>query len=369
MTEPLRVAIVGAGWMGHVHARAWERNPRARIAAVADISPERAESLTRRHGSLGTAVFHELSEVLEDGRVDAVDLCLPHDLHAQAIVAAATQGRHVLCEKPLCITLEEAGEIRHALQGSDAQLVCAHNKLFTPSFVEARRLVEAGAIGDVVHVQANEISRNLKVRLRQVPVDVPDPQASFDWRLDGARMGGSQLIDTGWHAAYRLLALAQSRPLEVSAFLGNHLLSELPGEDTARILVHFDSGAQGMLLTSWAFGGAHGGWEFEVAGTEGTLAGDATRLVYARNGEYPVERRWETRREDAFAAEIRHFTEVVLDDVPAVAGWSSGARTLQLVLGAYKSAAERRVVSLAPDPTALELDDRPLVQRTGGAGR
>jgi predicted dehydrogenase len=339
--------------MGHVHTRAWCESRRGALTAVADPSPQRARDLAKICGAGRTRIYPGLDALLENDGFDAVDICLPNDLHCEAVVAAARAGKHVFCEKPLCRSPEEAREIRTAVAETGIKLACAHNKLFAPPFLRAERMINDGALGDVVHVQVNELKRNLKIRRRRPPVQLADPGSTFAWRLDPVRMGGAELIDTGWHAAYRLLALVPSRPVEVVAFTANHLFQEVAGEDTAQMLVRFGSGAQGILLTTWAFAGSHGSWEFEVAGQAGTLAGDPTRLAYAENGSLCKVRTWRTNGDGTFRREIEHFLDVVLDDAPCKSGWEEAARTLQLILAGYHSAAESRVVSLPDDPTLL----------------
>jgi predicted dehydrogenase len=340
--------------MGNVHADVWSGARRGVVTAVADVSSARARDLVRRHTAGAANVFSSFDAMLFDGGVDAVDICLPHDLHGWAVIRALRANKHVLCEKPLCLSIAESQGIQVALSESNVNLVCVHNKLFAPPFEYALRLIEGGAIGKVMHAQVRELSLNLKVRTRRPPVDLIDPSATFSWRLDPQRMGGAQLIDTGWHAMYRLLALPHSRPVEVVALLSNQFLDELAGEDTAQVLVRFASGAQGSILTSWAFPPSTGAWEFEVAGRKGLLAGNGTRLLLAVNGSKPSTRTWRTRPIDTFRRAVDHFLGVVLDDRPSKAGWEEGARTLQIILGAYRSAQESRVVSLSADPKEIE---------------
>jgi predicted dehydrogenase len=167
-------------------------------------------------------------------------------------------------------------------------------------------------------------------------------------------MGGAELLDTGWHGAYRLLALADSRPVEAYAVLGNYLLKQLSGEDTATVVVKFASGLQGLLVTSWAFGGEPGAWHFVVNAEHGAVAGNVNRLVHAPHG-FPrgAERAYETTHAESYAREVTHFLDVVLDGAPSQAGWEHAARTLQLIRGAYRSAETNQPVVLPEDPTSL----------------
>nr|MDQ3823323.1 Gfo/Idh/MocA family oxidoreductase [Actinomycetota bacterium] len=146
MSGALRVGIAGAGWMGHVHAAAWAAEPRARVVAVADVSPDRAHALaTSVRGHVST--HPSLAAMLSAGDTDVLDVCLPPAEHAEAVVDGLRSGVHVLCEKPLCLTLAEARDIARAVDAAAGRLVCAHVMLFTPSFVAARALVRDGAVG------------------------------------------------------------------------------------------------------------------------------------------------------------------------------------------------------------------------------
>jgi hypothetical protein len=98
------------------------------LAAVADPIAVNAHG---RADELGATVYSDYRTMLEQADIDAVDICLPHHLHKDAIVAAARAGKHVLCEKPLCLTSEEAAEVAAAVEESGITLMCAHNQLDT----------------------------------------------------------------------------------------------------------------------------------------------------------------------------------------------------------------------------------------------
>jgi predicted dehydrogenase len=349
---PLRAGIVGAGWMGKTHAEAWRLNaPRAALVAVADVSAPRGQELCDAFGTPDARAYQTLEALLADDRVDAVDICLPHHLHAPTILAAARAGKAILCEKPLCLTLDEARAIRDGVGAAGVTYMSAHNNLFAPGLLEARRVLEAGTLGPVQVVRSTEAGHNAGYKTGSPPIPLADGDSSWSWRADVARSGGGVVLDTGWHGAYRLLALAGSRPVEVSAMLADYYIGKADAEDTGAVLVRFESGAIGILFTSWAAGDPPGAYQFQVGAAEGTLGGTATRLVYQRFGEPAVER--DLERQNTFAAEIAHFVDVVKHDAPGLATWEHAARTLQLILGAYRAAAEKRTVALPEDPLSL----------------
>ncbi|MER3485538.1 MAG: hypothetical protein C4345_05805, partial [Chloroflexota bacterium] len=222
--------------------------------------------------------------------VDAVDICLPHHLHTEAIVAAARAGKAILCEKPLCTSLEDAATIAEALRQTGVTFVMAHNQLFQPSLIEAQRLLATGVLGRRFVVRSIETFQHGETAGRRPAQFLPPGESPWAWRTDLSRMGGGEVLDTGWHASYRLLALADDRPAEVVAMMDRYFVPGLPAEDTGLLMVRFASGAIGHIITSWAFDTV-GGWHFEVMGERGSIAGDEKRLLHQLHGWRPRFRR------------------------------------------------------------------------------
>lgn len=353
--DTLRVGIVGAGWMGVVHAQSWESNaPRGQIAAIADVSPARAQYIADRFTEGHAHVHADLDTLLADSTVQAVDICLPHHLHADAIIRAAQAGKNILCEKPLCTSLEDARRIRSALRETGATFMAAHNQLFQPSLIEARRLLADGALGRTFVVRSIEVGQNRMFSTGRAPVEMGAGESSFSWRADVQRMGGGEVLDTGWHGTYRLLSLANDRPVEVSAMTHRYLVDQLSAEDTGMLLVRFASGLIGEVVTSWAFGLASG-WQFEVGAERGSLAGNARRLIHQIHG-WPAPAERPNEPVSTYAREVTHFLDVVQRGEPLLPSFDQAARVLQIITAAYRSAEEHRAVSLPEDSTAVGSD-------------
>ncbi len=323
----------------------------AEIVAITDVSPERAHHLASEVGR-EVAIFAELETMLAGADIDAVDICLPHHLHTGAIIAAARAGKAILCEKPLCTTLEDAAAIREALQATGSIFMAAHNQLFQPSLMEARRLLASGALGRPFLFRSIEAVQNRGFAGGRHPAEIGGGESPWAWRADVARMGGGEVIDTGWHATYRLLALADDRPVEVTAMMDRFAIKQLVAEDTGAILVRFASGAMGQIVTSWAFAPV-GNWHFEVGAEHGSLAGAQNRLVHQLHGwpEAVEYNRFTHPLALTFASELTHFLDVVQRGEPSQAGFDHAARVLQLTLGAYAAAEGHCVIALPEDPT------------------
>ncbi|MFF1572196.1 Gfo/Idh/MocA family protein [Leifsonia sp. NPDC058292] len=331
MSTTVRIGLIGAGGIAGAHVAGYLRNPETvTFAAVADPVRENAE---KRAGDTGAAIYADYREMLADADIDAVDICLPHHLHKDAIVAAARAGKHILCEKPLCLTPDEAREVSAVVEETGVTLMCAHNQLFLPAVAKAKELIESGTIGRVYEVRTTDSFFN--------DFDLE----SMGWRAHAATSGGGELIDTGYHPTYLLLHLAGGSPVEVTAMLATHRLTFMEGEDSATVLVRFDNGVIGTIVTSWAYEAADSTERFSAVGELGSLTSDGTTLSYHVRGEEPVVLELEPVHE--FGAEIEHFARSVLDGTRPLHTEKEGVEVLGIILGAYESARTRSIAEVS----------------------
>ena len=331
---PIRVGIIGGGGIADSHLDGYLlAGDRARVTAIADIDADHARHAADKAG--GAEVFNDYHELIGSGLVDAVDICLPHHLHADAILTAAAARLHVLCEKPLCLTLREADNISKAVASSGITLMCAHNQLFLPAVARAREIVQGGGLGKVYEARTTDsFFNNMK------------PE-TIGWRRERATSGGGELIDTGYHPTYLLLHLLASEPVEVAAMLSNHRLSFLEGEDSAQVLVRFADGSVGAMVTSWAYDPPASQEKFSVVGEGGTMWSDGKTLnVKPRGGEVTVEEFAEAKPH-TIALEVVDFIECLREGRRPLNTEVDGIRVLRVILGAYASVDQKRIVALS----------------------
>jgi predicted dehydrogenase len=143
--------------------------------------------------------------------IDAVDICLPHHLHGPAIIDAAAAGKHIICEKPMCMSLKEADEIAAAVSKAGVTYMSAHNQLFMPVVQEAKRMIESGELGRIMWLRSQDCFR--------AGGDGPTPFKG-SWRANLKTQGGGELIDTGYHPSYRLLYLAGAPAAKIQGTMG-----------------------------------------------------------------------------------------------------------------------------------------------------
>jgi predicted dehydrogenase len=330
-SNTVRIGLIGAGGIAGAHVEGYLRNPDViTFAAVADPVRESAE---KRAEAAGAAIYADYRVMLAEADIDAVDICLPHHLHKDAIVAAARAGKHILCEKPLCLTPEEAAEVSAAVEEAGVTLMCAHNQLFLPAVARAKELIESGAIGRVYEVRTTDSFFN----------DF-DP-ANMGWRAHASTSGGGELIDTGYHPTYLLLHLAGGAPVEVTAMLATHRLSFMEGEDSATVLVRFDNGVIGTVVTSWAYEPAPDTEKFSAVGELGSLTSDGTTLTLKRRGE-ATPTVIELEPVHQFGEELNHFARSILDGTRPLHTQKEGIEVLGIILGAYESVRTRAVATI-----------------------
>jgi predicted dehydrogenase len=333
----VRIGLIGAGGIAGAHVAGYRRNPETvEFAAIADPVRESAEK--RRGEDEHVRTYADYREMIAAGGLDAVDICLPHHLHAEAIIAAADAGLHVLCEKPLCLTLDEADAIAAAAERNGVTIMCAHNQLFQPAVAAAKALVDSGALGRVYEVRTTDSFFN------------DFTLESMGWRARAATAGGGELIDTGYHPLYLLQHFAGGSPTEVAAMLSRHRLEFMEGEDSAQVLVRYDNGVVGHVTTSWAYEPAVGTEKFSLVAEKGSLSSDGTTLHTRIRGEQPEVATFEPVHE--FAAEVAHFAECILEGRRPIQTHTEGIEVLGVILAAYESATTASIAAVRTSAAA-----------------
>ena len=331
------VALVGCGLISEEHIKAYAKHAdRARITVCFDVDPEKAAQRAAQIGEGGKArIAATLEEVLADPTVDAVEILTPHHLHAEAVIAAARAGKHILCQKPLAKTLAECDAMIAAAREAGVTLFYGETNVTLPAVALAKKVIAEGRIGRLVGAQATfaywQGNRYLATA----------------WRYDPQLTGGGQLLDSGIHAVALLLGIAG--PLQSVSCLSTRFREELGGEDTSALTFRFANDAVGTLFASQAVGTWAPLPNFVAFGTEGvlTLGGPQGGLTLHRpdlpdRHEVLLERRW-----DSFDAMIGAYLDTVLDGAPNPSPGETGRDNLRVVLAAYESARQGREVAVA----------------------
>jgi predicted dehydrogenase len=342
-----KVALIGAGFIADIHAEAYTRFvPDAEVVAVYSRSVQRAKTFASRHGI--PVWLTDLDQALSQPGCEVVDVCIPNNLHAHAAIAAAEAGKHVIIEKPLCLTLEEADAMIAACRTHNRKLMYAEELCFAPKYERVRSLAGEGALGSIYYMRQCEKHSG--------------PHS--DWFYDVAQSGGGVLMDMGCHgfAWFRWMLGGRPRALSVQAHMQTGLIhnGRTRGEEHSVCIVEFEGGAIGVVENSWA---KLGGMEdrIEVCGTGGVAYADLfmgnAALTFSEKGYgYAMEKAGSTQgwtfttHEEAFnqgyPQELRHFIDCVRSDTPPVTTGDDGRSVLELIYAAYHSARIGQKVSL-----------------------
>lgn len=339
------VGLLGSAFVSTIHAKAFRHVPQAKIVAVASRTEEHARSFAEAHAI--PKWFTDYGELLALPEVDVVVLGIPNYLHAQACVDAAQAGKHVICEKPLCTTLEEADRMIAACREAGVKLMYAEELCFTPKYVRAKELVDEGALGELYLMKQAEKHDG--------------PHSSWFWDVDLS--GGGVTLDMGCHAFeyFRWMLNKKRRPLSVYADMGTYVHGERTrGDDDAVIIVEFEGGVRGIAEESWA---KKGGMDdrVEMYGSKGVIFCDLLRgssfLTYSDVGYgYAVEKAgstvgwsftmYEETWNYGFPQEMQHFVDCILHDTQPLETGEDGRAVLEIIFAAYESAATGQKVEL-----------------------
>ncbi|MBX3566149.1 MAG: Gfo/Idh/MocA family oxidoreductase [Sphingomonas sp.] len=271
--KPLRVALIGSGFMGRAHAMAFAAAGRTfdlPVEPVLEIQADRdAETSARAAAQLGFArSTGDWREAVNDPAVDLVAIATPNLLHAPIALAALAAGKPVYCEKPLAATLAESQAMADAAAASGLPTAVGFTYLYNPMIAVARELIASGEIGEVTAFRGIHAEDFMA-----------SPDAPFNWRCEPEQAGGA-LADIGSH----IIAMARHLLGEIAEVSGALHTAHPMRRDSAGVeravrvddqmdaLVRFANGATGTLSASWIATGRKMGLGFEVSGTRGSIS-------------------------------------------------------------------------------------------------
>jgi predicted dehydrogenase len=334
--DEIRVAVVGVGRIGLTHAENLaHRVPGARLAAVTTSQQERAEAARRRCGEV--AVYPTLDALLAEAKgLDAVVISSSTSAHADNVEQCAAAGLHMLCEKPLALTLSDCDRAIAAAERAGVKLMLGHVRRFDAGYAEARRLVESGAIG-------------LPVVLRAISGDVDPPPPSFA----NPAVSGGLILDAMYHDLYLARWLMDSAIARVYAE-GGALVDEgvrsVGDVDNAVVCARFASGAMGTLTVSRTTRYGHD-LRTEVIGDQGAVQvgyfrQTPVRLLDRQGVHHDMPRTTPDRLSEAFVSMMRAFVDCVVNNAPPPVPGQDSRETVAVGIAATRAMHESRAIDV-----------------------
>ena len=289
--KKLNVALIGTGFMGKAHSIATAVVPilfgapiEIERKVIVDIDEELARNAAKQYGFAEYAT--DWREVISRPDIDIVDICTPNDTHAPIAIAAAKAGKHVMCEKPMAMTVADAQSMLAAANETGVVTMVSYNYRHTPALQMAKRLIDEGRIGDI-----------LTFRGYYLQDWGADPSKPLSWRFNKAQAGSGTLGDIGTHVidAARLLVgefasvnaivktFIPERPLPAGRFFGpsgaaSSEMGKVDVDDAALTMIQFTNGVYGTIEVTRNAWGHHNQLGFEIHGTRGSIAFDYQRL-------------------------------------------------------------------------------------------
>lgn len=314
------LCIVGCGRFARAHAEVACRKQERAVLYFASRSREKAAMYAREYGAAGA--FGSYEEAAKDSRVDALVFCTPHFLHRQNLELGAAHRKHVLMDKPIACTLEDARAMEEGAREAGIRFMVAENYRYMPPLRSAANLIQQGAIGSLmaVHMQTTKYQR------------------STGWRLSREMMGGGALIDGGIHkvAALRMVA---GDPQRISAVTPTKVFPEMEGEEAVYLWATYANGMVGTINYSWAALGEPGTDPFLAIGTEGHIQFDFYGSQLELHALHGKERLHFHSDLNGLAAMHDAFLDLIIRGKPSATPPEEATGDLRFVIAAYTSVA------------------------------
>ena len=327
----LNLAIIGAGRMGQVHAKAVANDPNCTIGAIVDPFPESAEALAKLHDCRSMSI----EEVAADTSIDSVIICSPTDTHADFIEIFARAGKAVFCEKPIDLSVERVEACLAVVKETGAKLMIGFNRRFDPAFAAAKAAIDDGSIGEV----------------EQLVITSRDPSPPPENYI---KVSGGIFRDMNIHDLDMARFLLGEEPATVFArgsVLTDPAIGALGDFDSTTIMLTTASGKQCLINGSRR---STYGYDqrADVHGSLGTVCVDNPPLISVRTGSEsgykspPLQDFFMTRYVDSYAAEIAAFVDCVTNNREPSPSGEDGLKALRLAEAALKSATKNVMIEV-----------------------
>ncbi|MGM0578645.1 MAG: Gfo/Idh/MocA family protein [Myxococcota bacterium] len=335
MTEPIRIALAGYGYIADYHARAAQRCEHTELAAVMGRDEVRMAEFSEKYG-IGR-VHMSGAELAADPEVDAVVIGLPNSLHAPLAEELMAAGKHVLVEKPMAMNAEEARRMAEIARRYDRRLMVGHMWRFDREVTYLKEALDRGDIGRVVKTKGYGIHA------------LWGPSG---WFTDPALAGGGALVDMGVHAIETVRwLLGEPRAESVYARISTEF-GDYDVDDLGVIMINWEGGATSLIESGWWNPWMDGPEaSTQLFGTQGYARLFPTTLVEVREGrpepanpEFP--RREEHCDQHVYDGQMVEFAASILEGRDPAPGPDHGVAVMEICDAAYLSAKEDRVVHL-----------------------
>ncbi len=327
----MRVGIVGAGTMGSVHATGW-KNTDAELVGVMSKNDQAATELAKKYN---TKVFDTYEALLE--AVDIIDVCVPTDFHKDMVLQAAKAGKHVICEKPIALTVEDGRAMIAACDKANVRLFIAMVVRFFPQYSTAQQVVASGQLGKPGVMRFKRVSYQ--------------PTGDEAWFTNEARSGG-MLVDLMIHD----FDYARWLGGKVKRVFAKSVRTQDPKAlgDYALVTLGFDDGRMALIEGGWAYPPGYFRTSLDIAGSEGVIEWRSDDAVTIQPFLKPLGEKGVARvgipssilAEDPYTTEINHAYDCIKNNKEFLVTAQDGLEALRIALAAKESLRTGKAVLL-----------------------
>jgi predicted dehydrogenase len=329
-----RFAVLSyAHFHAYSYSRAVKELPNSELVAVYDDDPERG----RRAAEQYNAVYYEdYEELLRRADIDAVIIDSENVKHRALAVASAEAGKHILCEKPIATTLEDADAIVRAVEKAKVKFQTCFVMRYNPPALRVKEIIDSGEIGEITAITGTN-------HIKWFGIDV------MKWFVNPELSGGGAVMDHTVHLADLMRWYTGSEASRVYCEIGKNIRRELAVEDNFLTMIRFRDGAVGTVDGSWSRPENYHYWgdvTMEIIGTEGMILLDAFRQVLYLTSENSKGLEWQFYAGDTDKEMVRHFIRCMEEDLTPRATAFDGRQATEITIASYESAREHRAVDL-----------------------
>lgn len=349
--KQVKIGLIGCGSISESHLNAYQANPQVQLFAVCDLNEERAKKAAEKYHV--PHVYTDYRDLLANAEVDAISICTWNNSHAEISIAALEAGKNVLCEKPLCKTVDEALRVQEAVHRTGKTLQVGYVRRHASNIEVLKRFIDAGDLGEVYFAKASLIRR------------IGNPGG---WFSDIERSGGGPLIDIGVHVidlCWYLMGKPKVKSVTGNTYrkLGNRSnvlnydfykaadydAAHNTVEDMANALIRFENGASLMVDVSFTLHATQDSQLINIYGDKGgaELEPQLKITTERHNTMMNIDPQITHPGFDfqgAFNREINHFVECCLGNTKTICPVEDGTQLIQILNAIYQSAAEGREI-------------------------
>ncbi len=334
-----RIGIIGAGKIAQrLHLPLYKGIKTAEVKAICDVKKNKAAVLAEKFKIKN--IYSDYKKMIKNAGIDAVSVCAPNYLHAPMTIFAAENKKHVLCEKPMALTMNEMKQMIRACEKNRVKLMVEQAQRFDPAHEAFKNFIKSGRLGKIVSIRAKLGHSGPEFWSNDSP-----------WFFDRAKSGGGVTMDVGIHIVDLVRFVTGKEVKEAGALMDNLVKKKMKLEDNVEIAARFKDGSLGVIEASWT----NSPYEVvvQVYGEKGKAIvtrperGNSGISAWTVNPAKPYTTvkkiRVKVPKKPSYGNPCSHFIDVIRKNKKCISGGREGMKSMAVILAAIKSAKTKKI--------------------------